>query len=184
MATVRPSRYLIGGLFLVAMIGLGIAGFARRPPSTPPASQNAQTTQTIERFADTQFQSYDGESTTLRQFAGKPLVINTWASWCPFCVEELLDFATVQQEFGSEVVIVAINRAEDRDAAKQFSDAYQVSDDLIFLLDPRDSFYRSIGGFSMPETLFVNRTGEITEHVRGPMTLETIREKVKRLVES
>lgn len=177
----KAPRYLIGGLIVVALVGLGIVGLGRKPPPTPPESKNNQT---IERFVDAEFKSYDGELVTLRQFAGKSLVINAWASWCPFCVDELPDFAGVQEEFGNQVAIIAINRAEGRDAAKEFSDAYEVSDDMVFLLDPADSFYRAIGGFSMPETIFVNRNGEITEHVRGPMKVETIRDKVKKLVET
>jgi len=56
-----------------------------------------------------------------------------------------------------------------------------VSDKLIFLLDPKDTFYKSIGGFAMPETLFVNSDGTINFHKRGPMRAEEIRQRVSEL---
>jgi thiol-disulfide isomerase/thioredoxin len=115
-------------------------------------------------------------------FEETPLVINTWASWCPFCKKELVDFAAVQKEFEGKVVFIAINRAEPLSIAKQYSDELGVTDDMIFLLDPSDSFYKSIGGFSMPETIFVDWEGNVVFHKRGPMSQEEIRDRVEDLI--
>ena len=40
-----------------------------------------------------------GEPFDLTQFDGKVRVVNSWASWCPFCVKELRDFETLATEF-------------------------------------------------------------------------------------
>lgn len=127
-------------------------------------------------------QDYSGKTVSLADFAGKPLVINSWAAWCPFCRKELVDFATVQKELGDKVVIIAIDRAETGDVAKKYTDELGVTNDLIFLIDPSDSFYQSIGGFSMPETIFVDKNGSIVEHKRGPMDVNEIREKAQKLL--
>lgn len=137
---------------------------------------------TAEKVPDFALQDYDGETVRRADFAGKPLVINSWAAWCPFCKKELPDFVTVQKEFGDAVVIIAIDRAESLEVAKGYTDEQGTTNDLIFLLDPSDSFYRSIGGFSMPETIFVDRDGFIREHKRGPMDIQEIREKIKQLI--
>lgn len=136
-----------------------------------------------ERIPDISLKNYEGNDIRLTDFSGKPLVVNSWAVWCPFCVKELADFALVQKEFGERVAIIAIDRAESRDAAKEFTDGIGVTDDLTFLLDPNDSFYQSIGGFSMPETLFVKADGAIHFHKRGPMTIEEIRQRTQELVQ-
>jgi len=127
---------------------------------------------------------YDGKTVSLVDFSGTPLAVNSWAAWCPFCLEELPDFATVQKEFEGQVVIVAIDRAESLDTAKEYSDERGVTEDLIFLLDPTDSFYEAIGGFSMPETIFVDREGDIQHHKRGPMDQDEIRQRVQALLGS
>lgn len=128
------------------------------------------------------FQDYAGSSVSFADFQGKPLVINSWAAWCPFCVKELPDFATAQKEFDDRVTIIAVDRAEPLDTAKAYTDKLGISDKLIFLLDPDDSFYRSIGGFSMPETVFIDKDGNIQNHKRGPMDLNEIRERIQKLV--
>ena len=134
-----------------------------------------------EKAPDFALQNYDGETVQLADFAGKPLVINSWAAWCPFCRKELVDFVTAQKESGDKVIIVAVDRAETRDIAKTYTDELGVTGEMVFLLDYSDSFYQPIGGFSMPETIFVDRNGDIVFHKRGPMDAEEIRAKIKKL---
>lgn len=136
-----------------------------------------------EQVPDVSLTDYEGKTIRLADFSGKPLVVNSWAVWCPFCVKELADFATVQKEFSDRVVIIAIDRAESRDVAKEFTDGLGISNDLVFLLDPDDSFYQSIGGFSMPETIFVKADGTTHFHKRGPMPVEEIRQRIQALVQ-
>lgn len=134
-----------------------------------------------EKAPDFTLQDFEGKTTRLANFAGKPAIINSWAAWCPFCRKELVDFAAAQKEFGSRVAIIAIDRAESLDVAKKYTDELGVTGELVFLLDPSDSFYRSIGGFSMPETIFVNSAGEMVFHKRGPMDAKEIRSRIKEL---
>lgn len=141
-------------------------------------SKNGQ----YQKSPDFHLQDYNGKTVSPTDFTGKSLVINSWAAWCPFCRKELVDFVAIQKEFSERVVIVAIDRAESREVAKKYSDELGVTDGLIFLLDPSDSFYQSIGGFSMPETIFVDKNGNIVEHKRGPMEIQEIREKIQQLI--
>lgn len=129
--------------------------------------------------SDLVFIDYEGRSIRLSDFAGRPLVLNAWAAWCPFCKEELADFAILQQEFGEKIVVVAIDRGETLEVSKKYSDELGVTDKIIFLLDPGDSFYQAIGGFSMPETVFVDKDGFVRDHKRGPMKLEEMRRRVE-----
>lgn len=126
------------------------------------------------------FEDYNGKKVSLADFRGRNVIVNSWAAWCPFCVEELKDFAKLQEEFSESIAIIGIDRAESLDTAKSYTDGVGATEKLILLLDPSDSFYRSIGGFSMPETIFVNGEGEIVFHKHGPMKLEEMRKVVKR----
>ena len=120
---------------------------------------------------------YCGAPVSLDSFRGKPLVINSWAVWCPFCKQELPDFAALQSEF-PDVVVIAIDRAESLEMAKSYTDSLGISESMVFLMDASDDFYKNIGGFSMPETVFIDSGGTIVFHKRGPMTLEEMRATV------
>ncbi len=125
---------------------------------------------------------YERREVKLSDFRGKVVLVNSWAAWCPFCKEELKDFAAVQEEFGGRIAIIAVDRGEPLEIAKRYSDDLGVSGNLVFLLDPDDSFYKSIGGFSMPETIFVDEDGFIRFHKRGPMSREEIRRRIEDLL--
>lgn len=122
--------------------------------------------------------NYVGVTVSSADYTGKALVINTWASWCPFCINEMPDFASVQRELGDKITIIAINRAESLNTAKDYTDDLGVGNDLVLLLDPGDSFYNAIGGFSMPETILVDPNGRIREHIRGPITAAMLKTKL------
>lgn len=86
-----------------------------------PSSEKSQTAD-ARLLPDLTFSDYEGNEVTLHDFIGTPLVVNTWASWCPFCLHEMPDFAEAQKEFGDKVTIILINRAESLNTAKTYTD--------------------------------------------------------------
>ena len=173
---------IIIGVLVVGGAGWFIISSRNAPEESARQAESSPSRQAGEKVSDLALQDYNGRTINLTDFAGKPLVINSWAAWCPFCRKELPDFATAQKEFGDKIVIIAIDRAETKETAKKYSDELGVSDELIFLLDPQDSFYRAIGGFSMPETIFTDGNGNVIIHKRGPMDLQEIREKIQQII--
>ena len=161
----------------IIVIVVAIAGFVLFLNTAGPKEQQA-----AGDVFDLNFKDYDGNQVSLSDVQGKPLVVNSWAVWCPFCKKELADFATVQDELGNRVTIIAIDRAESLNVAKKFTDEKGVTDRLIFWLDLSDSFYKKIGGFSMPETIFINSDGETVFHKRGPMDVEEIKEHIQKIL--
>lgn len=166
---------IIIGILVIG--GIGWLIISSRNASDSPSSQTG-----LERAPSFALRDYDGKTARLEDFAGKPLVINSWAAWCPFCRKELVDFAAAQREFGDKVIIIAVDRSETRGIAKKYTDELGVTSGMVFLLDPSDSFYQSIGGFSMPETIFVDKDGRIVDHKRGPMDVQEMRKKIKQLI--
>ncbi|HDY73398.1 MAG TPA: TlpA family protein disulfide reductase [Candidatus Jorgensenbacteria bacterium] len=136
----------------------------------------------FERLTHISLISYEGNTVSLAEFKGRPVVINSWAVWCPFCREELSDFSGLQKEFGDRITVIAIDRQEPLEKVKGYTDELDITNDMVFLLDPSDSFYKSIGGFSMPETIFVNEDGDIVVHKRGPMDLNEMREHTEKII--
>lgn len=165
------------GIILIAIIALVFLFGMEKDEITTKSSESD-----FDRFNSTTLVDYNGDNVSLGEFRGRALVINSWAVWCPFCREELPDFAKLQDEFGDDIVVIAIDRQESLSKAKGYTDELGITDDLLFLLDSSDSFYKSIGGFSMPETIFVNDEGEIVVHKRGPMELDEMREHTNKII--
>ena len=175
---------LIGiGIIIIAGALFFVSSNRTIDTDTPPARLSTNTIQSdFDQFAYISLVSYEGNTVSLADFQGKPLVINSWAVWCPFCREELADFAELQKEFGDRITVIAIDRQEPLEKAKGYTDELGITNDIIFLLDSSDSFYKSIGGFSMPETIFVNEDGDIVVHKRGFMDLREMREHTNKII--
>lgn len=164
------SVLIIGGVLLAVIFGLTKDTGVKNSASD------------LDRVSQITLTDYDGNIKSLGDFSGKILVVNSWAVWCPFCVKELPDFAALQKAFPDEITVIAIDRAESLEKVRGFTDGLGISEDMIFLMDRKDDFYKTIGGFSMPETVFINRNGVIVFHKRGPMTFEEMREQVEKLL--
>lgn len=167
-------------LIIVSVVILVVAGWLIISRTGEHRNMSPADETTPERAPDFRLQDYNGKTVSLADFSGKPVIVNSWAAWCPFCRQELPDFAALQKEF-PDIVVIAIDRAESLTTAKRYSDELGVTGKLVLLIDPSDSFYKAIGGFSMPETLFVDKDGNVALHKRGPMTLDEMRQKVSEL---
>lgn len=159
----------------VALIVIAASAYifvSKRNGNSAPIAENPQPAEIILR-------AYDNSEVRLSSFRGTPVLLNIWATWCPFCKDELRDFAQIQEELGNRVRIIAVNRGEKPETAKAYSDSMGLADKLLFLLDPEDTVYKKFGGFSMPETLFIDQDGLIKEHRRGPMDKTEMRRRIR-----
>lgn len=127
----------------------------------------------------------DNEVVHVADFKHKKIrIINSWATWCTFCIKELPHFIELQNQYPNDIAVIAINRQESADTQRSFFVQKNIHERaLTFLSDPTDVFYTHIlGGFSMPETILVTQDDQILFHKRGPMTAEEMRERVEALL--
>lgn len=117
------------------------------------------------------------EKVELASFEGKPLVINYWASWCPFCIAEMPDFEKVHQELGSSVAFLGVDIQDDLESAKRLAEQTGVSYPLAS--DAKGKVYERLRGLAMPTTWFVDERGTIVERFSGPMTADQLRARIR-----
>lgn len=193
------KNIIIGVIVVIVVVLVGIGVFSNGDDEALSGSTETETEETKTTVETVQEQTeeifnkvpsfalndYSGSEVTPNDFEGKILVVNSWATWCPFCINELPDFVELQEVFPDDIVVIAIDRSESLTQVRSYTDdRLNITSKLIFLLDPSDSFYRSIGGFSMPETLFVDTEGNIRIHKRGPMDFSEMKEKVESILNS
>src|SRR5690606_30720483 len=67
-------------------------------------------------FFTRSFQDATGATVPMKQYQGKPVLINFWATWCPPCVDEMPVLDELQHEFGTEklrIVGIGIDSASN-----------------------------------------------------------------------
>lgn len=105
---------------------------------------------------------------TLAARAGRPLVLNFWASTCTVCLSETPALEQVQKDFGPQLSVVGIDVADPRAAAASFAHRLGVSYDL--LADPDGTTAAAYRVGSLPVTFLIDPGGAIVARHDGPLT--------------
>jgi thiol-disulfide isomerase/thioredoxin len=114
---------------------------------------------------------------------GKPAIVNFWASWCAFCIEEMPDLQLLHEAIGDRVTVIGINRGESQGTAVRFG--LETGAEYTLLLDLKDELGASTGPYrviGMPTTLYVDADGRVNTVRIGFQTLEDMQELAGRLL--
>lgn len=170
---------------LLLIILCAVAGITYYVYKVPHDRKNADATKNLASTETQVFTDLDGNPVTLDQYSGKIRIVNSWASWSPFSVQELKDLEIVASENKDRnIVFIAINRKEPKENAKLFLESLQQFSHVQFVIDIGDTYYASVGGYSMPETVIYDTKGAIVEHKRGNMTIDEMRTLAAMLLEA
>lgn len=122
----------------------------------------------------------DGTSFSSAELAGKPALINVWASWCPPCVSEhplLLDTA---RRHAGELQMVGVLYQDTADGARNFESRYG-DGGWPDVDDASGRIAVTLGVTAPPETFFVDADGVVRYRHVGPLTAEVLDEQLAAL---
>jgi thiol-disulfide isomerase/thioredoxin len=192
----NPAGYAVLGLAVVAALAVGIylfvsggddrdgpepaatipglSGVPNPYPNTGPLDPNRPVIgQTAPNFA-----LVDARDTSvvreLKDYRGKAVVINWYASWCSPCKAEIPDFLKAQAALGDQVVFLGVNLLETQDKAVRIHD--ELGAGYPAVLDASGSVadhYRVAG---MPSTFFVDKDGVLRAMKTGRVTEQELGE--------
>jgi Peroxiredoxin len=105
-------------------------------------------------------QDMDGKTINLKDYHGKVVLLNFWASWCPPCVHEMPSMAALKTQLkGQDFEILAANLAEDKAAINAFVKSHPVN--FPILLDPKGSAVKEWKVFAYPSSYLIDKKGQI-----------------------
>lgn len=107
-----------------------------------------------------------GETRALSQYRGKVVMLNFWASWCPYCREEMPSMDRLNKLFPKgEVVVLAVN------VEKQIPDKYRRSPiSFEILCDTHGQVQQMYRATRLPETFIIDRKGTVVKRLTGAFT--------------
>jgi thiol-disulfide isomerase/thioredoxin len=122
----------------------------------------------------------EGRTVTLREIAaGRPAVVNLWASWCGPCREEKPVLAAAQaREAG--IAFVFVNQGETPAAVRGY--LARLGRPLReVLLDPGAGLLAAAGSRGLPTTLFYDARGKLVDAHMGVLSEAALRARVRQL---
>lgn len=125
--------------------------------------------------------SVNGNSTVdFSSRAGKPAVINFFASWCIPCRRELPRLAEASKA-NKSVAFFGIDHQDSRTQAQDLLTASNVTYPSGY--DPKGSVAASYGVTTgLPTTVFIDRTGHVVHTAYGEISQQELQTQMQRLV--
>lgn len=108
-----------------------------------------------------------GKKTALKEFRGKLVMLNFWASWCVPCREEMPAMERLYEQYKSKgFTIVAVNVKDNRKDAMAFLKELKIT--YPVMLDPDGEVGLLYGAWGLPTTYIIGPKGEGLARIWGP----------------
>ena len=108
---------------------------------------------------DITFNDPDGNPTTLKAFAGKPTLVNLWASWCAPCVKELPTLDRLARAEQGRLNVVAISQDTGPHASVEaFLQEHKIAT-LDSYQDPKMDLSPALGAEVLPTSVLFDANG-------------------------
>lgn len=169
------TRFLLPlAVFVVLVIFLGV-GLTLNPRQVPsPLIDKPAPVFRLQQLFDT------NKTLSSEDNLGKVWMLNVWASWCVACRDEhpvLVELSKL-----GIVPIYGLNYKDQRDTAvqwlKQFGNPYEVS-----IVDADGKVGIDYGVYGVPETYVIDKQGIIRYKHIGPVTIESLKNKILPLIQ-
>jgi len=121
-----------------------------------------------EPVPDIALKDLPGRTVTLKEYRGKVLLVNFWATWCVPCQWEMPEMEKLYQAFKKEgfvVVAISVDR-QGGSVVKPFVEERKLT--YPILLDTRIEAARQFGVAGLPATFLVGADGKIKGIIYGP----------------
>jgi thiol-disulfide isomerase/thioredoxin len=121
-----------------------------------------------------------GRSALLPQVsAGRPRVINLWASWCGPCRQEM-PMLVAAQEREKSVDILFVNQGESADVVRSYIGRNHPNLNHVWL-DPNAELGPAMGSRGLPTTLFIDAAGHVVDAHMGVLNGPALSSKLQQL---
>ena len=159
---------------LAAAAGWGKSSAAQIAESDLPDAAAAMTRMAPVTAPPMVFTNAKGKRLTLADYAGHPLLVNLWATWCGPCVAELPTFAVLAPRLkasGTLILPVSIDLG-GAGAVAPFYASHGITD-LPILLDPNGDNMNVLNTDGIPVTIVINAAGQFVARLDGAANWNT-----------
>lgn len=151
----RPGLRLSGVFVLVVAVGLAIGWLV--------GSTNATVAEVGSPAPDFTVELIEGETFTLSETRGRPVVLNFWASWCNPCREEIPDISAYAESH-PDVSVIGVAVTDIEEDSRAFAEEIGAGYPLALGTPEVEDAYPIFG---LPNTVIIDEAGLITHIYEG-----------------
>ncbi|HAD14841.1 MAG TPA: thiol:disulfide interchange protein [Saprospirales bacterium] len=134
-----------------------------------------------DRIARLNMTDLDGKPVKLSDFAGKPVFLNFWATWCGPCVGEMQSIEKASQQFKEQIVFLAVSNEP-----VPTIQSYLKKNKFSFQFGKLEGSYLNVFVVALPTTLLIDKNGQVVKEEEGyrnwasPGSIKMLEELVKQ----
>lgn len=131
-------------------------------------------------YEDVKLFDKDGNALMLSDLIGKPVILNFWATWCGYCIQEMPDFEEAYKEYGDEVQFLIVNTDDGISKGEQYISQKGYTFPTYYDLEYSAAITYGISG--IPRTIAIDKDGRVLYNRAGMVDadmLESIIEAIK-----
>jgi peroxiredoxin len=147
-------------------------------PTQTVSTAQARSTAAPAMAPDFTLPALTGELVSLSDYAGKPVLINFWATWCFPCRIEMPTIQRVFDERKGAFVVLGVNMEETHAVIQPFVDELGLTFPILLDSDGLVTWQYEVIG--LPTSVFVTSEGVYTRFI-GPMDQDFIEEKLDEM---
>ena len=158
------------GLLFILILIFGLRDIHRfRPdPSADPVGDSAKNVPTIRFVKNPQpvpaftILSLDGQTISPAHLAGKVVLLNFWATWCPPCREEIPDLIELQDKYGGRLQIIGLSvDTGSQETVKRFVQERKINYPVAIASPELEAKFGGVMG--LPTSFLVDTEGRVVQ---------------------
>lgn len=162
----RSRRTRIGLALGVAAVVVTIVAGVLVARGTGPAESVRVVSGSTVSFSGTD--PVTGKAVSLDDYAGKPVVVNVWGSWCPGCIDEATDLRRFAERH-QDVQVIGVDMQDTKEGARDFYERWEWTHPSVF--DPQGEIAFSLGLQGTPSTFYLDRSHRMVTRIVGATDL-------------
>lgn len=125
----------------------------------------------------------EGKQISLKEYRGKKVILNFWATWCPPCREEMPEMQKFYQDYRQknvEILAVNLEYSETKpEKIRDFVKDYELG--FSIPLDEKNTTGKQFRAVSIPTSYFIDEEGIITKMHIGPMDYKSMEDEIQKM---
>ncbi|TWP22968.1 TlpA family protein disulfide reductase [Apibacter muscae] len=159
--------YVVNIVFIALIIALlftPLRGYLQKIQSSTAESKYAKISQLTPEQYNIELKGVNTPDVNFKDFKGKKIFLNFWATWCPICKSEMPDIQTLYNSSKQDYQFVLIYMKDDRKKVEEYLKENSYTFPVYEAVSPIET---SLLPTEYPTTFLIKENGEIQEKVIG-----------------
>ena len=169
---------------IIAALGLSAGFFTNKFINQPVVKSSKTETGTPEYAPAFSLKDLQDQLRNSKEWQGKVIMVNFWASWCPPCVREIPAFIKLQEAYANQGLVIIGIALDSKQNIVDFTDPMAMNYPVLMAEKEGIALAKAYGNRLgvLPYTVIVNRQGKIVYTHRSELTYDVAEKVIKPLL--